>query len=177
MCLPRCQVLGVINCTNERRKIYYSVCSVTVLELGFGLNRPNGMHTKRQVAFIFCSYFCTILNPRCNSPSNRHHTAGGVYCTFDWSAKNISHNNFWSNIRMYINQGPFIGCLQTTKAQYWIEGNWLQTTGCSLTTQLKPLVTVQISGSSHKDVIISSRHVSTIKQYTSLFMAAAHLQV
>jgi len=115
--------------------------------LGFVLNRPNGIHSKRQVAFIICSYFCTILNPRCNSPSNRHHTAGGVYCTFDWSAKNISHS-FWTNIQMYLNQGPCIGWIQTTKARYWTEGNWLRTTGCS-----------------HKNVIISRRHFESKASY------------
>jgi len=130
MCLPRCQVFGAIIFPNERRKIYHSVCSVTVLELGFGLNRPNGMQTKRQVAFIICSYFFTIWNPRCNSPSNRHHAAGCVYYTSDWSAKNISHI-FWKNIQMYLNQGPCICCLQTTKAQHSTQSYWLHTTGCS----------------------------------------------
>jgi len=116
--------------------------------LGFGLNRPNGIHSKRQVAFIICSYFYTILNPRCNSSSNIHHRAGGVYCTFDWSAKNNSHN-FWTNIQMYLNKGPCIDCIQTTKARYWTEGNWLRTTGCS-----------------HKNVIISRRHF--LKQSNTL---------
>jgi len=131
MCLPRCQVLGVINCTNETRNIYHSVCSVTVNEFGFGLNRPNGIHSKRQVAFIICSYFYTIWNPRCNSPSNRHHAAGGVYYTSDWPAKNISHN-FWKNIQMYLNQGLCICCLQTTYKLVLRHSTQLKAIDCKL---------------------------------------------
>jgi hypothetical protein len=42
---------------------------------------------------------------------------------FGWSAKNASHNNFWTNIQIYLNQAPCIGCLQTTKAKRSTEGN------------------------------------------------------
>jgi hypothetical protein len=63
--------------------------------------------------------------------------------------------------QVYLNKGLFIGCRQTDKKKH----------------SIKPIVLVRTTGCSTKNSIFSSRHLFTEKQFTSLFMAAAHLQV